>query len=212
MLAIEKVDRVAVVTLNRNETAQASPHTLREALHDAIVAVAADDSVSVVLLTGQEEGFPDGLDIAALGAEPLTSHNAPPTHNPATAIRHCAKPVIAAVTGAAIAGGFELVLACDLVIASTNARFADTHVQVGVDPGPEFVRRLVQMVGPQRATELSLTGAFLEAEMAYEWDLIGRITAPEDLASTALHIAHEMARAPLANLVKRKAANAAACA
>ena len=206
MLAIEKEGHVAVVTLNRAEAAGAEHQSLRLALQEAVAAVAADDSVRVVLLTGQEEGFPDGLDVAMLGAEPLAGASA--AHNPAAAIRACPKPVVAAVTGAAIAGGLEIVLACDVVIASTNARFADTHVHVGVDPGPEFTQRLVRLIGPQRAMEISMTGEFLEAEMAYEWDLIGRLTAPEDLAATALHIARDRAGAPLDSLVRRKAFNA----
>lgn len=206
MLSIDKDDRVAILTLDRDEAATAHSHSLREALHEAIAAVAADDSVRVILLTGREEGFPDGLDIAALGAEPLAGG----LRDPADAIRRCAKPVIAAIQGAAIGGGLELLLACDLVIASTNARFADTHAQVGHAPSAEFVKRLVQLVGVQRANEMSLTGAFLEAEMAYEWDLIGRLTPPDQLASTALHVAHEMARLPLETLVQRKALNAAA--
>jgi enoyl-CoA hydratase len=210
MLSIEKEDRVAIVTLNRVEAMDAHHHSLREALHDAVGAAAADDSVRVVMLTGREEGFPEGLDIAALGAEPLTVTQGGPTHNPAVAIRRCAKPVIAAITGAAIAGGLELVLACDLIIASTNARFADTHAQVGCEPGPEFLKRLVQLIGLQRANEMSLTGAFLEAEMAYEWGLVGRLTGPEQLASVSHHIAHEMARLPLETLVRRKALNARA--
>jgi enoyl-CoA hydratase len=205
MLTIRKEDRVAVVTLDRAEVARANHHSLRGSLREAIEALDADDSVSVVLLTGQEEGFPDGLDVAALGAEPLDAGSA--ASNPAIAIRKSAKPIIAAVTGAAIAGGFELVLACDLVIASTNARFADTHLHVGVEPSAEFVRRVIQLIGPQRALDLSLTGAFLEAEMAYEWGLVGRLTPPEALAATALRIAHEMAHTPLAALATRKALN-----
>jgi len=207
VLTIDKQDRVAIITLNRTEALEAHHHSLREALHDAIVTVSVDDSVRVVLLTGKEEGFPEGLDVAALGAEPLTVRDGGPTHNPADAIRRCAKPVIAAIQGAAIAGGLELVLACDIVIASTNARFADTHAQVGVEPGPEFIKRLVQLIGVQRANEMSLTGAFLEAEMAYEWDLIGRLTAPDQLAHVSHHIAHEMARLPLEALARRKALN-----
>ena len=210
MLSIDKDDRVAIITLDRAEALQTHHHSLRETLHDAIVTVAADDSVRVILLTGKEEGFPDGLDVAALGAEPLTVRDGGPTHNPADAIRRCVKPIIAAIQGAAIAGGLELVLACDIVIASTNARFADTHAQVGCEPSLEFVRRLVQLVGVQRANDMSLTGAFVEAETAYEWDLVGRLTPPDQLAGVALHVAHEMARLPLDVLVQRKAANAKA--
>lgn len=206
MLSIDKEDRVAIITLNRAEAVAAQPHSLRDALHDAIVAVAVDDSVRVVLLTGREEGFPDGLEISALGSEPLTVG----LHNPADAIRRCAKPVIAAIQGAAIGGGLELVLACDVVIASTNARFADTHAQVGCEPSNEFVKRLVQLVGLQRANDMSLTGAFVEAETAYEWDLVGRLAPPDQLTGVSRHVAHEMARAPLETLVQRKALNAKA--
>jgi len=210
MLSIDKQDSVAIITLDRAEAVQAHHHSLREALHDAIVAAAADDTVRVVLLTGKEEGFPDGLDVAALGAEPLAVRDGGPSHNPADAIRRCVKPVIAAIQGAAIAGGLELVLACDIVIASTNARFADTHAQVGCEPSLEFVKRLVQLVGVQRANDMSLTGAFVEAETAYEWDLVGRITPPDQLMVVAQRVAHEMARLPMNALIQRKAANAKA--
>jgi enoyl-CoA hydratase len=212
VLSIEKEDRVAIIMLHRTEAVDAHHHSIREALHDAVVAAAADDSVRVILISGREEGFPEGLDVAALGAEPLEVREGGPTHNPAAAIRRCAKPVIAAVTGAAIAGGLEMVLACDVVVASTNARFADTHAQVGAAPSPEFVKRLVQLVGLQRANEMSLTGAFVEAEIAHDWDLIGRLTAPEDLAQVSRHVAREMARLPLEVLVARKALNAKASA
>jgi enoyl-CoA hydratase len=212
VLSIEKEDRVAIIILHRAEALEAHHHSLREALHDAVVACAVDDSVRVILITGREEGFPEGLDVAALGAEPLAVREGGPSHDPAAAIRRCAKPVIAAVTGACIAGGLELVLACDVVIASTNARFADTHAHVGVEPSAAFVRRLVQLVGVQRANEMSLTGAFIEAEMAVIWDMIGRLTAPEELAHVSRRVAHEMARLPLETLVARKALNIKACA
>ena len=204
MLAIDKDGRVAVVTLRRAAVSDAHPRSVREALHDAVADLVADDEVSVILLTGSEEGFTEGLDVSMLGAAPLAEHTEV-QRNPAHAIRAAHKPVIAAITGAAIGGGFEIVLACDVVVASTNARFADTHAKVGVDPHPAFTRRLAQLIGFHRAHELALTGAFLEAEQAYEWNLVGRLTAPEALAATALSIARDMAALPLDTLVRRKA-------
>ena len=105
--------------------------------------------------------------------------------NPVRAIEAFKKPVIAAVNaGVAITGGFELALACDVIIASTNARFADTHGRVGITPGWGLSQKLSRLIGIYRAKELSLTGNFLDAQTACDW---GPATGPWPRGGTPTH-------------------------
>jgi len=102
------------------------------------------------------------------------------------------KPVIGAINGAAITGGFELALACDVLFASTQARFADTHARVGVMPGWGLSQKLSRAVGIYRAKELSLTGNFLSAEQALAWGLVNRVVEPAELLPQARALARDM--------------------
>ena len=101
-------------------------------------------------------------------------------------------PIIGAINGAAITGGFELALGCDVILASSEARFADTHARVGVMPGWGLSQKLSRIVGPYRARELSLTGNFLSAEQAAVWGLVNRVVAPEQLMPVARQLAADM--------------------
>src|SRR5262249_22428864 len=102
------------------------------------------------------------------------------------------QPVIGAINGFAITGGFELALACDLLIVSTAARFADTHARVGIMPGWGLSQRLSRTIGIYRAKELSLTGNYLSAEQADAWGLVNRVVAPEVLLDTCHAVARDM--------------------
>jgi enoyl-CoA hydratase len=108
-------------------------------------------------------------------------------------IAACRKPVLAAINGAAITGGLELALACDILLASTKARFADTHVRVGVIPGWGLSQRLSRLIGVSRAKEMSLSGRMIDAQTALAWGLVNRVVAPEDLLPAARALAAEIA-------------------
>ncbi len=203
MLIVDKSDRVGVITLNRPEAMNALSRALRAALHDAVVALANDPEVSVLVLTGAGRAFTAGLDLKELGSDPkgLGAANATgAAENPVLAIRECSKPVIGAINGVAITGGFEVALACDVLIASTNARFADTHARVGIMPGWGLSQRLSRTIGVYRAKELSLSGNFLDARTAYDWGLVNRVVEPEDLMPTAMKLAEDMASIPVETL------------
>jgi enoyl-CoA hydratase len=116
--------------------------------------------------------------------------------NPVKAIEMCVKPVIGAINGVAITGGFEVALACDILIASDRARFADTHARVGILPGWGLSQKLSRLIGIYRAKELSLSGNFLDARTAEAWGLVNRVVAPEDLLPAALKLAAEIASVP----------------
>ena len=199
-MALVTVDRhgpVAVVTLNRPEAMNALSGALRAELAEAMLAMERDDSVRAVVLTGAgDRAFTAGLDLKELGASTanLGAANAEgAVQNPVKAVEQCGKPVIGAINGVAITGGFELALACDVLIASTNARFADTHARVGIMPGWGLSQKLSRLIGIHRAKELSLSGNFLDAATAERWGLVNRVVAPDALLPAAIALAQDMA-------------------
>ena len=200
MLLIAKQDGIAVVTLNRPEAMNALSRELRKALHDGLKAVEADPEVRVIILTGAgDRAFTAGLDLKELGSDPggmAAANAASADANPVKAIEMCAKPVIGAINGVAITGGFEVALACDILIASERARFADTHARVGILPGWGLSQKLSRLIGIYRATELSLSGNFLDARTAEAWGLVNRVVPPEELMPAALKLAAEIASVP----------------
>ena len=208
MLLVEKPQPgIAVVTFNRPEAMNALSKALRAALQQAMTELEADAEVKVIVLTGAgERAFTAGLDLKELGTDGLYAANArEPEINPARAVLACSKPIIGAINGVAITGGFEVALACDVLICSTNARFADTHARVGITPGWGLSQKLSRAIGPYRAKELSLTGNFLSAEQAYDWGLVNRVVEPAELMPAALKLAGEMASIEAEMLVTYKA-------
>jgi enoyl-CoA hydratase len=204
MLLVEKKDGVAVVTLNRPEAMNALSKALRSELYKAMVALDADPEVSVVVLTGAgTRAFTAGLDLKELGSDAgaMGAANAEGAEeNPVKAIELCTKPVIGAINGVAITGGFEVALACDVLIASENARFADTHARVGIMPGWGLSQKLSRLIGIYRAKELSLTGNFLDAKTAADWGLVNRVVPADELLPAALRLAADMATIPVETL------------
>lgn len=199
LVLVTRDDAVATVTLNRPEAMNALSRALRAEFAAAMRGLAADDGIRAIVLTGAgERAFTAGLDLKELGADTgnLGAANAEGAdENPVKAIELCPQPVIGAINGVAITGGFEVALACDILIASTNARFADTHARVGVMPGWGLSQKLSRLIGLGRAKELSLTGNFLGAEAARDWGLVNRVVAPEELLPAAQALARDIASA-----------------
>lgn len=199
LVLVEKADGVATVTLNRPDAMNALSKALRNRLYEVMTAIDGDDDVSAVVLTGAgERAFTAGLDLKELGSQPgaLGSANATGAQeNPVKAIELCRKPVIGAINGVAITGGFEVALACDILIASENARFADTHARVGVMPGWGLSQKLSRLIGISRAKELSLSGNFLDAATAERWGLVNRVVPAAELLPAARRLAADIASA-----------------
>lgn len=197
LILVDSADGVATVTLNRPEAMNALSKALRARLAEVMTALDADDSVRAVVLTGAgTRAFTAGLDLKELGSQAgaLGAANAEgAAENPVKAIEICRKPVVGAINGVAITGGFEVALACDVLIASTNARFADTHARVGVYPGWGLSQKLPRLIGISRAKELSFTGNFLDAATAEAWGLVNRVVTPEELLPAAQALARDMA-------------------
>jgi enoyl-CoA hydratase len=195
VLLIEDADGVATLTMNRPEAMNALSRPLRHALVAAFRELARDLRIGAVVLTGAGRAFSAGVDLKELGGESGGAADAGDAVTGADivgAMHDCPKPIVGAINGFAITGGFEIALACDVLVASRSARFADTHARVGILPGWGLSQKLPRLVGIYRAKELSLTGNFLPAETAEAWGLVNRVVEPEELLPVARGLARDM--------------------
>ncbi|MFM7871925.1 MAG: enoyl-CoA hydratase, partial [Actinomycetota bacterium] len=178
---------VAAVTLNRPEARNAIDAALGAALPAAITACDADTDVRAIVLTGADPAFCAGFDLRDVGGGKKRGTNVHPGYwgpLPPTRV-----PVIGAVNGAAITGGFEIALACDFLIASERAVFADTHAKVGMVPGWGLTIALPRLIGTGRARRMSLTAEKIDAATARDWGLVTEVVAHENLLACALELA-----------------------
>ncbi len=192
VILVEKTGELALVTLNRPQAMNALSRELRAAIAETFDALEADPNVRVAILTGAGKAFCAGLDLKELGRGADTVQGSVSTRDPVTSIGRFSGPVIGAINGVAVTGGFELALACDVLICSSEARFADTHGRVGILPGWGLSQKLSRTIGIYRAKELSLTGNFLSATQAVEWGLANRVVAPGELLPACRKLAVDM--------------------
>ena len=207
VLLIEKKNRIATLTMNRPEAMNALSFELRSALTTAFRELSDDPETGAIILTGAGRAFCAGLDLKELGGEtsrssksagPAGSKEPSDTMAPSRnfdlvrAMEDCAAPIIGAINGVAVTGGFEVALACDVLIASTKGRFADTHARVGIMPGWGLSQKLSRLIGISRAKEISLTGNFVDAERAASWGLVNRVVEPDRLLSVCHELAGDM--------------------
>src|SRR6195952_790789 len=182
ILQIETSDRIQTLVLTRPQSRNALSSALRKALFGALADAEADDAVDVVILTGPAPVFWAGPDLKELG-DTTELPDISPKWPPMT------KPVIGAINGAAVTGGLELALYCDVLIASEQARFADTHARVGLLPTWGLSVRLPQKVGVGMARRMSLTGDYLSAEDALRAGLVTEVVPHGQLPAAARAIA-----------------------
>ncbi len=192
LVLLEKRDGYAVVTLNRPDEMNALSRELRAQFVQVFEECTANDNIRVIILTGSGRAFCAGFDLKELGSE--QSENAAEEVNNALAWAMDAfdGPIIGAINGHAITGGFEMALACDVLIASENARFADTHARVGILPGWGLSQKLPRLIGLSRAREISFTGAPVSARQAYEWGLVNHVYPADQLLDKAVEMAENM--------------------
>ncbi len=193
VLLIEKKGGIATLTLNRPKAMNALNLELRQSLAETFRNLAANGKTRVVILTGAGRAFCAGMDLkeAAEGQSDEAAFSG--EADVIEAIAAFEGPIIGAINGHAITAGFELALNCDILIASTEARFADTHVRVGMIPGWGLSQRLSRLIGINRAKEISLTGNYITAEQAEAWGLVNRVVPPDQLLPTCQSLAAEIA-------------------
>lgn len=166
--------------------------------------------VRAAILTGSGKAFMAGADIEEYSGFDLGAFFAFQNkgRDMYRAIEECAKPVIAAVNGYALGGGFELALACDLIVASEKAKFGLPEVKLGLVPGGGGIQKALRAVGPYAAKEMLMTGRFLSAREAMELRIVNEVTEPERLLPAATSLAREIAgKAPLAVQALKKLVN-----
>jgi enoyl-CoA hydratase len=193
-LEVEKHDAVTLVRLNRPEVLNALCHGLMQELAHTLGELDADDSVLVIVLTGNDKAFAAGADISEmqdvsyafmLEDGGLTRY--------CDSIASCKKPVIAAVGGYALGGGCELAMMCDFIIAADNARFGQPEITIGTVPGFGGSQRLTWLVGKAKAMDMCLTGRMMDAEEAERSGLVSRVEPLESYLDVALKAAAKIA-------------------
>ncbi|MFL6348796.1 MAG: enoyl-CoA hydratase/isomerase family protein [Nitrososphaeraceae archaeon] len=173
-----KDEGIAIIKINRPEVLNALNREAMFELSTAIDIVDADDKIKVVIITGAgEKSFCAGADIRyVVNIDPIEAEKyATFIHGLLNKIENLEKPVIAAINGYALGGGCELALACDIRIASSNAKIGQTEVTVGIPPGWGGTQRLLRIVGPSKTKELIYTGKMITAEEAEGVGLVNRV-------------------------------------
>ncbi|HEX3803135.1 MAG TPA: enoyl-CoA hydratase-related protein [Solirubrobacteraceae bacterium] len=187
---------IRVLTLNRPEKRNAIDRQLFSDLIDAFNELDRDEAVRVAIITGSGPAFCGGVDLTDVGDRELIEERRKTGVSPPGVLLTVQTPVIAAVNGACVAGGLELALACDVVIASAAASFADTHLQLGLIPSWGGAALLPAAVGTRRAKEMILSGRFITADEAYQYGLAAQVVSPDELLEAAVALAQRIAHAP----------------
>jgi len=190
---------VAHIQLNRPKELNALNLQLMTELKDALKVLDADESVRVIVISGNEKAFAAGADIKQMAGKSAMDMFNTDQFSTWDAIKKTKKPLIAAVSGFALGGGCELVMLCDMIVASETARFGQPEIKIGVMPGAGGTQRLTRAVGKALAMEMVLTGRFITAEEALQAGLINRIVPVDLYLQEAIKLAVEVAAlSPLA--------------
>jgi enoyl-CoA hydratase/carnithine racemase len=209
-LLVSKQDGFALIQLNRPQALNALNSQVLRELYDVLSALDSDDDVRCTIITGNEKAFAAGADIKEMmekNAERMFNDN---QFEPFTKLRTIRKPMIAAVSGFALGGGCELVMACDIIIAAESAKFGQPEINLGVIPGMGGSQRITRALGKYRAMELLLTGDMFTAEEAMKWGLVNKVVPNEFLMEEAKSLAKKIASKPmLASIANKAVVNAA---
>jgi enoyl-CoA hydratase/carnithine racemase len=200
-------DGIAALVLNRPKQYNALSRALLQALHEALDAIAGDENVRMVTITGAGPAFCAGHDLKemrALGSQAETEELFAACSAMMQKLVALPVPVIAVVNGLATAAGCQLVAQCDLAVASTEAKFAVSGVNLGLFCSTPAVA-LSRNLGRKRAAEMLFTGGFIDAQKALEWGLVNRLAPPEGVMDAALEIATSLKSKPRAALALGKA-------
>jgi enoyl-CoA hydratase len=198
-ILVETHERVGLIRLNRPKALNALNNTMLHELMEALETFDADTGIGTMVITGNKKAFAAGADIKQMSGasvvEMLESDFIPSFNR----IRNIKKPIIAAVSGWALGGGCELAMACDMIVASENAKFGQPEINLGVIPGAGGTQRLTHAVGKAITMEMVLNNRTLNADEALRFGLVNRVTPVESCLAEALQLAAQIAaRAPFA--------------
>ncbi|MEO7989133.1 MAG: enoyl-CoA hydratase-related protein [Chryseolinea sp.] len=199
---------IALIQLNRPKELNALNRELMQEVRDALQQLDKDESVRVIIITGNEIAFAAGADIKQMANQSAIEMLMIDQFSTWDQIRKTKKPIIAAVSGFALGGGCEFVMTCDMVIASETAKFGQPEIKIGTMPGAGGTQRLTKAIGKAKAMELILTGRFLSAEEAHFYGLVNKVVPVEMYLFEAVQLAKEIAQmSPVAVLLAKEAMN-----
>ena len=182
---------VALITLNRPEKRNAINALMLQNLCKYVEEITSNKNIKVAILTGKDPAFCAGLDFSAIGTgNTVTMQGEGLDYG--KAISACNKPMIGAINGHTVTGGFEFALNCDFLIASEKATFRDTHAKLGIHPALGMSQFLQQAIGQRRAKQMSFTGQPISAQKALEWGLVNEVVPHEQLLPRAKAIAADI--------------------
>jgi enoyl-CoA hydratase len=195
MITRERHGPVAVLLIDRPEARNALTGAMIRALADGLRELDADPEVRAIVLSGRDPAFCAGLDLTDLSGtfDDLASVRPEGGSGRQGLMPRTGTPVIGAVNGPAVTGGLELALGCDFLIASERATFADTHARVGIMPAGGMTIRLPELIGINRARQMSLTGNFVDADTACRWGLVNEVVPHTTLMGRARELAAAIA-------------------
>lgn len=204
-LLIHVAERVGWITLHRPQQRNALNDALMDALGQQLLAWDDDPAIGVIVITGSDQVFAAGADIAAMTDMGYMQavHSNFITRNWET-IRQVRKPVIAAVAGFALGGGCELALACDLIVAAQSAQFGLPEIKLALLPGAGGTQRLPRAIGKAKAMDMCLSARMLSAEEADRYGLVSRVVPDADLRSHTQALAEQIAQYSLPALMAIK--------
>ena len=193
-------DGIGKITINRPDSRNSLNTQVLGDIRSALVEFRYDDSVGVVVFTGAEDkAFAAGADVRELKERTMFDALSPVMQAVYDEIEAYEKPTIAAVNGVALGGGCELAMACDIRLASENAKFGQPEVGLSIIPGAGGTQRLARLIGKGRAIEVILTGRTVDAEEALRMGLVSRVVPPEELMDAVRETAHAiLEKGPLA--------------
>lgn len=184
---------IALIRLNRPKAMNALSQPLMQELREALHTLDNDDSVRVIVLTGNEKAFAAGADIKQMVEKSPVDMLKEDQFSTWDQIYKTKKPIVAAVSGFALGGGCELSMTCDMIVASESAKFGQPEIKIGVMPGAGGTQRLTRAVGKARAMEMALTGDFIGAEEAKTAGLINKVVPVEVYLDEAVNLAKRVA-------------------
>ncbi|MDZ4834137.1 MAG: enoyl-CoA hydratase-related protein [Candidatus Melainabacteria bacterium] len=193
-ILVDQDGAIGIVTLNRPKVLNALSHELMDELVAALEIFDRDDKIRVIILTGSERAFAAGADIGEMSDETTISIMQKDRFATWAKVAKIKKPIIAAVSGYALGGGCELMMSCDIIIASESAQIGQPEINIGVIPGAGGTQRLTRVVGKHKAMEMILTGRPMNAQEAFHYGLVVKVVPVELYLDEAKSLAREIAK------------------
>lgn len=205
-ILIERIDQIGVIRLNRPDKLNALNMATMEKLVDALEHYDADGEIRCMLLAGNERAFAAGADINEMADASMVDMYYRNQFARWERIKRVQKPIVAAVSGYALGGGCELMMHCDIIIASDTARFGQPEINIGVMPGAGGTQRMARAVGKALAMDVVLTGRFLTAQEALTMGLISRVVPREHFFDEAVRVCRDLCeKGPIALRLAKEA-------